>query len=187
MIATQTLCNTFAPMSSLGHVRSPKNAFFTLNLHWKWCVFACLRCCWFPYVLRKMLDIYILFFFHICHSCHGPLTRYAKLLVAHAPGMFSPPLWVNDPDMHHGTCVTPVLWCMSGSLTAVSFEVGGGENVPGIPGACATQNFTYLARGPYHYDSNRIFYDLQGIWGKSSQLKTSHFNRFLYIATFIRI
>ena len=29
---------------------------------------------------------------------------------------------VNDPDMHHGTCVTHVSWCMSGSLTS-----GGGE------------------------------------------------------------
>ena len=34
--------------------------------------------------------------------------------------------------MHHGTCVMHVPWCMSGSLTC-----GGGENVPGIPGACA--------------------------------------------------
>ena len=50
---------------------------------------------------------------------------------------------VSDPDMHHGTCVTHVPWCMSGSLTR-----GGGENVPGIPGACANLNFTYLARGP---------------------------------------
>ena len=32
---------------------------------------------------------------------------------------------------------------------AVSFEIGGGENVPGIPGACATRNFVYLARGPW--------------------------------------
>ena len=39
---------------------------------------------------------------------------------------------VSDPDMHHGTCVTHVPWCMSGSLTC-----GNGENVPGIPGACA--------------------------------------------------
>ena len=38
----------------------------------------------------------------------------------------------SDPDMHHGTCVTHVPWCMSGSLTH-----RGGENVPGIPGACA--------------------------------------------------
>ena len=39
---------------------------------------------------------------------------------------------VSDPGMHHDTCVTHVPWCMSGSLTC-----GGGENVPGIPGACA--------------------------------------------------
>ena len=50
---------------------------------------------------------------------------------------------VSDPGMHHGTCVTHVPWCMSGLLTR-----GGGENVPGIPGACATRNFTYLVRGP---------------------------------------
>ena len=39
---------------------------------------------------------------------------------------------VSDPGMHHGTCLTHVPWCMSGSLTC-----GDGENVPGIPGACA--------------------------------------------------
>ena len=32
---------------------------------------------------------------------------------------------------------------------AVSFEVGGGENVPGIHGARATRKFTYLVRGPW--------------------------------------
>ena len=42
---------------------------------------------------------------------------------------------VSDPGMHHGTCVTHVSWCMSGSLTR-----GGGENLPGIPGACAARN-----------------------------------------------
>ena len=40
-----------------------------------------------------------------------------------------------------GTCVTHVTCCMSGSLTR-----GGGENVPGIPSARATRDFTYLAR-----------------------------------------
>ena len=40
---------------------------------------------------------------------------------------------VSDPGMHHGTCVTHVPWCMSGSITR-----DGGENVPGIPGACAS-------------------------------------------------
>ena len=39
---------------------------------------------------------------------YGPLARYVKLLVAHAPrmpGMFSPPLWVSDPDTYHDKCV----------------------------------------------------------------------------------
>ena len=69
---------------------------------------------------------------------------------------------VSDAGMHHGTCVTHVPWCMSGLLTR-----GGGENVPGIPSACATRNFTYLARAtvsvtkwlcwnPKEYWSNRL-------------------------------
>ena len=45
---------------------------------------------------------------------------------------------VSNPGIHHGTCVTHVSWCMSGSLTH-----GGGENVPGIPGACTTRNITF--------------------------------------------
>ena len=51
---------------------------------------------------------------------HGPLTRYLLLRVAHVPGMpgtFSPPPRVSDSDMHHGTCVKHVPWCMPGSLT----------------------------------------------------------------------
>ena len=85
-------------------------------------------------------------------SPHGHLARYTKLRVAHAPGMsgtfprhrFQRKPLVSGPDMHHGTCATNVPWCMSGSLTR-----DGGENVPGIPGACATRNFTYLLRGPW--------------------------------------
>ena len=56
------------------------------------------------------------------HNTHGPLTRYVKLRVGHAPGIqetFSPPLWVSDPDMHHGTCVTQGPWCMLGLLTSM--------------------------------------------------------------------
>ena len=45
---------------------------------------------------------------------------------------FQRKLLVSDPGMHHGTCVTHVPWCMSGSLAC-----GDGENVPGIPRACA--------------------------------------------------
>ena len=75
-----------------------------------------------------------------------------KIAGTHAPGMpetfFLPPR-VSDPDMHDGTCVTHVPSCMTGSLTS-SFLWSRlrGINVPGIPGACATRNFTYLARAP---------------------------------------
>ena len=41
------------------------------------------------------------------------------------------------------TCITARVW----RNQVVTFEVSGRENVPGIPGACATRNFTYLARG----------------------------------------
>ena len=84
--------------------------------------------------------------FHI--RDHGLLTKYVKLRVAHAPGMpgtFSPPPTSKEiAGMHHGTCVTHVPWCMSGSLNC-----SGGENVPSILRVCATRNFTYLARGPW--------------------------------------
>ena len=83
--------------------------------------------------------------------CNGPLTRCVKLWVAYAPGILG--MFSSTPNsretassrsgMHHGTCVTHVPWCMSGSLTRA-----GGEKVPGIPGACVTRNFTYLTRGP---------------------------------------
>ena len=52
---------------------------------------------------------------------HGPLAKYVKLRVAHAPGIpgtFYPPPRVRDPGMYHGTCVTNVPWCMPGSLAS---------------------------------------------------------------------
>ena len=55
------------------------------------------------------------------HERNGPLARYVKLWGAHAPGMlgtFSPPPRVNNPDMHHGTCVAHVPWCLPGLLTS---------------------------------------------------------------------
>ena len=75
------------------------------------------------------------------HKVHGPLTRCTKLQVAHAPGMpitFSPSPRVSDPDMHRGTCVTHVPWCIPGSLTNRFLWSWWRENVPGIPRACTT-------------------------------------------------
>ena len=64
------------------------------------------------------IRIYTLF---ACSRQQGPLDRYVKLRVAHAPGMpgtFSPQPPVSDLDIHHGTCVKHVPWCMPGSLTS---------------------------------------------------------------------
>ena len=58
---------------------------------------------------------------------------------------------VSDPGMHHGTSVTHVPWCMSGSLNR-----SGGENVPGIPGACATRDFSYLVGAPLHTSTGNL-------------------------------
>ena len=63
---------------------------------------------------------------------NGSLTRYAQVRVAHAPGMpgtFSSSPRVNDPDIHHGTCVIHMPWCMS---------------------RCTIRNFAYLVRGPWN-------------------------------------
>ena len=62
----------------------------------------------------------------VLRQSHTRLTQWAsfqmwKLQVAHEPGMpgtFSPPPRLSDPDMHHGTCVMHVPWCIPGSLTS---------------------------------------------------------------------
>ena len=86
---------------------------------------------WASYQIRKIVGC-------ACAGNAGNIFPYHRLQ--------RKPL-VSDIGIHHGTCVTHVTWCMSGSLTR-----GGRENVPGIPGipgASATRNFTYLVRGPY--------------------------------------
>ena len=48
------------------------------------------------------------------HRYHGPLTRYVKLRVAHAPAFsfphhqFQRKPRVSNPGMHHGTCMTAI-------------------------------------------------------------------------------
>ena len=92
--------------------------------------------------------------FTLVTSRHGPLAKYVKKyglrMRQECPGTFSPPLRVSNPDMHHGTCVTHVPWCMSGPLTS------------GFPWSqwrgkrsrhsrrMRKQNFAYLVRGSWH-------------------------------------
>ena len=95
-----------------------------------------------PVILYKVSQIKL---------CHGPLARYVKFRVAHALGMpgtvphyrlqWKPP--VSDAGMHHGTCVTHVPWYMTGSPNRA-----GGENVPGIPGACNNTQFYVSGKRP---------------------------------------
>ena len=89
---------------------------------------------------------------------------------------------VSDPGMHHGTCVTHVPWCMSGSLTC-----GDGENVPGIPGACAPANLRIWQEA---HDHNTVPLHW---WGNCQRVFWSdfYFNvvwpYFLYVITTISV
>ena len=47
-----------------------------------------------------------------------PDTKYAGCACAGNAGNVLPPPRVSDPDMHHGTCVTHVPRCMTGSLNS---------------------------------------------------------------------
>ena len=68
-------------------------------------------------------DLRVMMYPTIC-TYHGPLPGYAKWRFAHAKETAI----VSEPGMHHGTCVTHVPWCMSGSLTR-----GGGKTFPAFP------------------------------------------------------
>ena len=87
--------------------------------------------------LRTVYDVFKCELQYSEASCHGPLARYVKLRVAHAPrmpGTFPPSLRVSDRDMHHGTCVTHVPQCMPGSLTSGFFwSRRWGETFPAFP------------------------------------------------------
>ena len=53
--------------------------------------------------------------------CKWASCQIRKIAGEHASGMlgtFSPSPQVSDPDMHQGTCVTHVPWCIPGSLTS---------------------------------------------------------------------
>ena len=82
---------------------------------------------------------------------HG-VCSYVISRVAHAPempGTFSPPPRVSDLDMHHGTCVTHVPWCIPGSLTSgFLWNLWRGKRYTGIPGRMYNPQFYILAKGP---------------------------------------
>ena len=57
--------------------------------------------------------------------------------------------WNVFPDMHHGTCVTRVPWCMPISLTSDFLWSRWRGKRSLHPSVCTTHNFTYLVRGPW--------------------------------------
>ena len=103
-----------------------------IQVRWK-----CL-CPWASYQIRKNCGLRM---HRVCRERFPHHRLHRKLVTL-----------VSDPGMHHGMCVTHVPWCMSGSLIR-----GGGENVPGIPGACATHSFAYLARGPRRHVESSVW------------------------------
>ena len=64
-----------------------------------------------------------------------------------------------------------------------------GENVPGIPGACATCNFTYLVRGPWCVITGHFMMCLFIYMGPISQssLWAQEWNRQTFLCWFINI
>ena len=82
---------------------------------------------------------------------HGPLTRYVRLPVAPGiPGTLSTPSTSKETaskrSRHASRHVRDARAMMHVGITSLRWR----GNVPGIPGACATRNFTYLSRGPLH-------------------------------------
>ena len=95
----------------------------------------------------------------MCRECGKRFLRYR---------LQRKPL-VSDPGLHHGKCVTHVPWSMSGSLAR-----GGGENVSGIPGACATRNFTYLTRGPHNLMIKNIWLCMIRLYQRITKIHIIH-------------
>ena len=80
---------------------------------------------WCPYtdwlILMPVLPHWLIQILIRWVSLSWASCQIRKIAGAHAPGMpgtFSPSPQLNDPEMHHGTCVTHVPWCMPGSLTS---------------------------------------------------------------------
>ena len=71
-------------------------------------------------------------------SLHGPLTRYAKLRVTHAPGMpgtFSPPPRISDPDRNASRHVRHARAVMHGGIANLRFPLKSmaGKAFPAFP------------------------------------------------------
>ena len=83
------------------------NVYFTL-LGWCVCVIHG------PHCVELMQCVVVIVFAEMERECDMCRHSLHSATLCCSP----PPPRVSDPDMHHDTCVTHVLWCMSGSLTS---------------------------------------------------------------------
>ena len=101
-----------------------------------------------PVMRKSVSDVYT-----VASYCvqNGSLTRYAKLRVAHAPGIseaLSPPPILNETaswqSRHESRHVRRARAVMHVGIANPRWR----GNVPGIRGACATRNFAYQGKRP---------------------------------------
>ena len=78
---------------------------------------------------------------------HGPPTRDVILRVVQTSGM---PPRVSDPDIHHGTCVTHMPWCMLGSLTSDFLWSRWRKKRSRYSRRMRNPQFLYLVKDPYN-------------------------------------
>ena len=94
--------------------------FATSHIVWDLPYETCTRLCYALFSLDYQLHLVHVIYPLTWASCQ--IREIAGCACAGNTGkVFSPPLRVSDPDMHHGTCVTHVPWCMTGSLTSGFF------------------------------------------------------------------
>ena len=111
-------------------------------------------------------------FSHIVCLQHGPLTRYVKLRVAHAPEMpwtFSVPPRVSDPDMHHDTRV------MHAGIANKRFPLKSvaGKTLHWHSRCMRNPQFTYLVRGPWRRRSEVAILTVHLIWNASTDSRVA--------------
>ena len=72
--------------------------------------------------LRDIYNTWLSFSSYLIHLYEVWASYQIRKIVGWAcawnAGNVFPNTAVSDPDMHHGTCVTRVTWCMPGSLTS---------------------------------------------------------------------
>ena len=95
-----------------------------------------------------------------------------KIASAHAPEMpetFSPSPQVSDPDMHHGTSITHVPWCMPGSLTSgFLWKIGGrGKR------SRRMRNLQFYVSGKRPMVKHTVHYEEVLMWGPFLQYRIS--------------